>query len=270
MAFSLFGSDHPNKRRLHGGGTAVTPNQQRAVRIDVLGPLRVVVDGVEVPVPGERRRAVLALLALAAGDVCSVDEVLGEVWPDELPGTGRRALHSHVSRLRRHLGAHRARLASVGAGYRLELLDDELDAAVAQRLAAEARAVRDTDPHAAVALLAEALKMWRGTALEEFPDVAGLATEAVALAALRADLRDEWLEARLATGDRTVQGDAARAAAEDPLRERTAMVLIRALAQADRPADAMRVAHDYRERLADATGFSTSATFAELESAVAT
>ena len=44
-----------------GAGSAPPP-----VRVEVLGPLRLVVDGATVDVPGPKRRAVLALLALAA------------------------------------------------------------------------------------------------------------------------------------------------------------------------------------------------------------
>ena len=38
-----------------------------AVRVDVLGPLRLLVDGRPVEVRGPKRRALLALLALAEG-----------------------------------------------------------------------------------------------------------------------------------------------------------------------------------------------------------
>src|SRR5687767_1483472 len=95
--------------------------EEVAVRVEVLGPLRLLIDGSPVEVPGPRRRAVLALLALAAGRPVSVDELLEAVWPDEVPSSGRRALHSHVSRLRAHLGAHADRLVRVGGAYRLEL-----------------------------------------------------------------------------------------------------------------------------------------------------
>ena len=43
------------------------------VRVEVLGPLRLVVDGAVVDVPGPKRRAVLALLALATGRTGPVD-----------------------------------------------------------------------------------------------------------------------------------------------------------------------------------------------------
>ena len=64
-----------------------------------------------------------------------------------------------------------------------------------------------------------ALAAWRGEGLEEFAEVAPLAAEAVALAELRLELTDAWIEARLAAGHdpAAVVGDAARAAAAAPL-----------------------------------------------------
>ena len=56
-----------------------------AVRVDVLGPLRLRVDGRSVDVRGPKRRAVLALLALAEGRTVTVDQVVDALWPDDPP-----------------------------------------------------------------------------------------------------------------------------------------------------------------------------------------
>ena len=111
------------------------PERDVQVRIDLLGPLQLTVAGRPVDVPGPRRRAVLALLAVAEGRVVSTDELLDAVWPDEVPDSGRRTLHSHVSRLRGHLGTAAERLSRAGTGYRLALEPHELDAAEARRAA---------------------------------------------------------------------------------------------------------------------------------------
>ena len=97
------------------------------LRVEVLGPLRVVVDGAPVEVPGPKRRAVLALLALAEGRTVSVDRLVDALWPGEMPDSGRQALHTHVSRLRTHLGPAASRLQTRHDGYRLDLAADELD-----------------------------------------------------------------------------------------------------------------------------------------------
>ena len=55
------------------------------------------------------------------------------LWADEDGGGDRAALQSHVSRLRRHLGATAGRLDSSDAGYRLQLDPAGLDAATGGR-----------------------------------------------------------------------------------------------------------------------------------------
>jgi predicted ATPase/DNA-binding SARP family transcriptional activator len=234
------------------------------VRIELLGPLRLTVGGVAVDVPGPRRRAVLALLAMAGGRTVSTDELLDAVWPGEMPGSGRRALHSHVSRLRGHLGPAGDRLVREGSGYRLDLGPGELDVDEARALAG---------PGATTDALGRALSLWRGTALDEFAGVAPLDADAVAVAELRRDLTDDWLEGRLAADAGPVPPDlveaATRAAAAEPLRERTHALLVTALARAGRQADALRAAHDLRYRMVEETGLDPGPAFAAVERAVA-
>ncbi|MDQ3989406.1 MAG: AfsR family transcriptional regulator, partial [Actinomycetota bacterium] len=58
------------------------------VRVELLGPLRLVVDGAAVDVRGPKRRAVLALLALAEGRAVTVDHLVDALWPSEVPESG--------------------------------------------------------------------------------------------------------------------------------------------------------------------------------------
>jgi predicted ATPase/DNA-binding SARP family transcriptional activator len=233
-----------------------------ALRIDVLGPLRLTVDGDIVEVPGPRRRAVLALLVLAGGRTVSVDALLDAVWPDAAPDSGRRALHSHISRLRGHLGRHGDALERDGAGYRLRSDLVVVDLAEVRDTITRARAELAGAPDRAAQLLGVALEHWRGDALDEFDDVASLAADAVAIATLRDDTHDEWCEARLAAGgDPQLVADLARATAASPQRERTVITLVRALAAEGRQAEALRAAHEFRQRLADETGFDPSPAF---------
>ncbi|HEX8760938.1 MAG TPA: winged helix-turn-helix domain-containing protein [Pseudonocardiaceae bacterium] len=94
-------------------------DERSPVRVDLLGPLRLVVEGIPVDVRGPKRRAVLALLTLAEGRAVTVDHLVDALWPSEIPESGRQALHSHVSRLRGHLGPAAARLETLANGYRL-------------------------------------------------------------------------------------------------------------------------------------------------------
>lgn len=239
-----------------------------ALCLDVLGPLTLRVDGQEVEVPGTRRRAVLGLLALEAGRVASTERLVDCVWPDEPPDNAVQAIYNHISRLRGHLGAHADRLERRGSGYRLTLEPYELDADAARRLA-RAVAAPGTPPATAAELARSALELWRGQALEEFRTLPALEVESIGLDELRLQLVDDLVEARLALGDRTVTVDAAAAAASSPLRERTALLYVQALARDGRTAEAMAAAQAYRRRLVDETGLDPGPALAELEHSVA-
>jgi hypothetical protein len=91
-------------------------DERPPLRVEVLGPLRLVVKGTPVDVRGPKRRAVLALLALAEGRAVSVDHLVDALWPSDVPESGRQALHSHVSRLRGQLGSAAARLETLDGG----------------------------------------------------------------------------------------------------------------------------------------------------------
>ena len=77
-----------------------------AVEVGLLGALRLRVDGAEVAVPGERRRALLALLTVAGRHGMGIGRLVDALWGDDLPREPIAALHNLVSRLRRHLGRH--------------------------------------------------------------------------------------------------------------------------------------------------------------------
>ena len=55
--------------------------------VQVLGPVRVTRDGLEVAIHGRKERRVLAVLVAAAGDPVSVDELVEALWFDEPPRT---------------------------------------------------------------------------------------------------------------------------------------------------------------------------------------
>ena len=237
------------------GHSAVMDRTTLALCVDVLGPLVLRVRGAAVDVVGSRRRAVLVLLALEGVHGLSTERLIDSLWPDDPPENAVQALYSHVHRLRRHLGPLANRLERQPKGYRLRLEPFELDADAARRLAS-------SDPHAALAL-------WRGPALMEFRSLPALETASVGLDELRLKLVDDLLESRLARGDRDVVVDAAAAAAASPLRERTALLHVRALAADGRTADAMAAAQAFRRKLADETGLDPTEALAELEQRVA-
>jgi DNA-binding SARP family transcriptional activator len=237
-----------------------------SVRVDVLGPLRLVVDGAAVAVVGPKRRAVLALLALAEGRTVAVDHVVDALWPVDLPGSARQAVHTHVSRLRALLGSAAARLQTWPGGYRLDL--DELDLGQARTALARARA--DRDPAGALALLREAHALWRGPVLADLCDVAPIAAAAQDCAQLHREVTDALVSCALAAGrPGEVVGLAAAAHAADPLREPAVLLLMRTLGATGRAPEALRVGREYRRRLAEETGLDPAPALGALERDIA-
>lgn len=239
------------------------------VRVEVLGPLRLFVDGRPVDVPGPKRRAVLALLALAEGRIVTVDHLLGALWPSEVPESGRRALHNHVSRLRALLGSAATRLETRHDGYRLALGRDELDLARARALLAAARSTAPHDPVGTLARLREAHRLWRGPVLADLAEVLPIAAAVEELAQLHREVTGALITNAVAAGEaEAVLGLAAASLAADPLREPAALHLIRALAAAGQAPEALRVAREFRHRLIEETGLDPSPALGELERGV--
>lgn len=245
-------------------------DQGPPVRVEMLGPLRLLVDGVAVDVRGPKRRAVLALLALAEGRTVTVDHLVDALWPEEVPESGRQALHSHVFRLRGHLGPAATRLETLPDGYRLALEAHDLDLAQARALLATARVSAQQDPTHALALLREAYALWRGPVLSDLTEIPEVATAVEGCAQLHREVTDALIGCAIDAGEADeVLGLAAASLASDPLREPAALMLMRALAATGRAPEALRTGRDYRHRLADETGLDPSPDLGRLEREIA-
>src|SRR5688572_9746535 len=170
------------------------------VRVDVLGPLCLVVGGVSIDVRGPKRRALLALLAMAGGRAVTADQLVDTLWPSAAPDSGRAALHSQVSRLRGHLGQGAERLITLDGGYRLVLAADGLDVARAQAPLNEGRGTAQGDPAAARAPPREARALWRGPAFTGLPEVPSLSTMAIGLERLHQEVTDLLVECAIDAG----------------------------------------------------------------------
>ncbi|GAA4928507.1 putative ATPase [Actinomycetospora succinea] len=239
------------------------------VGVDVLGPLRLAVDGAAVDVRGPKRRAVLALLGLAEGRTVTVEQLVDALWPDDPPESARATVHSHVSRLRADLGpAGGPCLTTDDGGYRLHLAEGGLDLRRVRALRDLARAT--DDPATAVGLLREARAAWRGTALADLADVPPLRAVAQAARELWRDVTDRLAAALIATGaaEQALE-PAGDALADDPLCEPAVLLLVRAQAATGQAPRALQTAREYRARLADETGLDPSPALAALESEVA-
>lgn len=223
-------------------------------------------DGGQVAVGGPRSRALLALLALEAGRFVPAERLIDGMYGEYPPDGAANALQSQVSRLRTAL-KDLAPVEFTAAGYRLVVEPDEVDVLAFERLAREGRALLKNGEHAKAArVLGDALALWRGPAFADLPD---FAARAARLEELRADAVDDHVEARLALGQAgDVLDELRETVAAQPLRERPRAQLVRALAAADRPADALAAFEDARRVLADELGADPGPELAEAHLAV--
>ncbi len=234
-----------------------------SLQIGVLGPLRVILEGRDVPLVSPIRRAVLGVL-VAAGSAVSADRLIDAVWGDLPPDTARRTLQSHLSRLRQTLGGPEV-IASVGSGYALIVDPGAIDADHFTDLVARSVGAA---PETAVALLDEALELWRGPAYADFDDRDFARPEVARLDELRMDARERRAAALIETGAVGVAVATLEAlVVEAPLRERAWVHLSRALGAAGRPAEGLRALDRARDNLAN-IGLEPSAEVREAEKAL--
>ena len=148
---------------------------RRKVMLRCLGPYALEVDGVAVDLTAvkPRHRSLLWLLSIHAGEAVHSDAILEALWPDAPEGPGRRNLQVAVSSLRHAIEPDAPRgqwdlLVREGDAYRLAVDDhDDVDICRFDQLLAEARVLRDEQPHEAVGRYTDALTLWRGDLIPE-------------------------------------------------------------------------------------------------------
>jgi predicted ATPase/DNA-binding SARP family transcriptional activator len=259
-------ADSPRTARVQGCDDAPVIGQPTEIELGILGALEVRVDGRPIPVPGARQRALLTSLLLRRGTVVPVDRLVDEVFGEAPPREARNALQTYVTRLRQSLGPAAAVVATRAPGYVLEIPGDAVDAERFAALLGQARGAEA--PTAALALLDRALALWRGPAYAEFASTFARG-EALRLSELRLAAEEDRAVLLLRL-DRVAEATAAleAIAAREPWRERAVELLVTALAQAGRTANALDALAGYRDRLRDELGLDPSAKLRRLEEQV--
>lgn len=211
------------------------------LRIGLLGPLSIEVDGAIVDVASATQRRALIFLAIHANEVVSSDHLADAVWGVAAPSDPRHAVHSLIHRLRNRVIAGDGRSAGIvrhDPGYVLEIDPLHIDANAFCDQVSRARSIPEHRPAARRDVLSVALDLWRGDALMDVTYDSWAISEIRRLTELRVSACEALARANIDLGS----GEIAIAELESlterfPLRESLWLLLWEALAQASRHAE---------------------------------
>ncbi|MEV4630620.1 BTAD domain-containing putative transcriptional regulator [Micromonospora sp. NPDC049523] len=207
--------------------------------------------------PEFKVRALLANLLVHESRPVSTDRLTEDLWGDTPPTNRTGALHTKVWQLRRTLedaepGASEL-VVSRPPGYLLRPDPGSVDAYRFQKLVAEAR--KTGSPRARAAILADALALWRGSVLADFPDEDFARPTITRLEEQRLVALEERAEVMLELGEHSLLvGELSDLVAEHPLRERLRAAQMRALYRAGRQTEALNSFDELHKLLADRLG----------------
>ncbi|MFI1276761.1 BTAD domain-containing putative transcriptional regulator [Micromonospora sp. NPDC020751] len=236
------------------------------MRVRLLGPVDVTAGTKAGTVSGIRRKGVLAVLALHPGVIVSTDRLIDVIWGDQAPATAPNSLQSHVSYLRRIIGA-RSAIVGRSPGYVLDLPGEATDVEVAERLIREG--TRSTDHGHARTVLASALELWRGRSLVDVASLGWLHEQAERLEHLRLVAVRALVDSRLALGEHAqLVPELELLTQEHPLDEHIHEQLMVALYRAGRQSDALATYRRLRRTLRDDLGIEPSPALRNRESAI--
>lgn len=216
---------------------------------EVLGPLRVTVDGAEVPIRRPARRRLLALLLLEPGIRQSTDLLIERFWGDDAPTNPKAALQTHLSALRGLLPD--GTIVTEGYGYRLAVEGGDLDVRrFTAAVTAAQQAVRRGDWSGAEQAAETALPLWRGAPFPDLADDLFARPERTLFEQLRSEVEEAHAHALLEQG----RADEAlplleRLVPAQPLREGRWRQLMLARYRLGRQAEALDAYRQAREAL---------------------
>ncbi len=240
------------------------------MRFAVLGPVVVESDTGPLDIIRPRHRAVLTYLLLHANTLVPAAQIIEAIWGGDAPTTARTQIQVAISAVRKALrpaGAD-ARLVTSFAAYQLRAEPDELDIEQFDRLVRLGRATAASEPEQAVRQLRTALALHRGVPL--------LGSVGVFVEPARADLGDRILgaweqlvEIELGLGNHAAQVEQLTSLTlANPLRERLAGQLMRALYRSGRTGEALEWYRRLAAALRAELGVSPSRQLRELQQAI--
>jgi len=238
----------------------VPPSTKAKLEYRLLGPLEVADGGTQLPLRGQKQRALLAIMLIHAGEVLATDRLVDLLWGEHPPRTAATSLQNFVAQLRKVLPPDV--LVTKPSAYQLCASPDQIDVGRFERLVREAKI---ESPDRRVDLLRDALGLWRGGALCDFRYEPFAETEIRRLEELRLDAIEERIAAELELGrGADLIAELESLVRENPLREALRGQLMLALYRAGRQAEALQTYHDARHVLVDELGIEPRPALQEL------
>lgn len=237
---------------------------QTPLDIELLGRIAVRLGDAELTLRGELPRALLARLALAAGEPVPGEVLVRELWADP-PETAAVAVRGNISKLRQ--AGLDPFLHGGRGGYRLDVDGERVDLLRLRRAVQELRnAVAEGTGDGRLAdLEGVAGLLWSGEALPELEEQPFAVRVRAELAEERRFAGQELIADLIERGDhqRALAG-AGMLRAEHPLADEPVRLEALALAGVGRSSEALAAIDRYAERLADELGLELPAALAEL------
>ena len=242
--------------------------RKSSMEFRVLGPAELWSAGQQADIGSARSRSVLAILLLTPRTIVPAETLIDRLWDADPPPKARESLTVYVARLRaalRDAVGDGVRLAGRASGYVLDVDPQSVDLHVFRRLRRQAGALAgSSDYEGAAVLLREADGLWRGQAL------AGI--RGTWVARIRDSLEEERraalverIECELRTGRQAeLVGELRGLLAQYPLDETFIGQQMTALYRVGRPADALSLYRESRDRLVDEQGTEPGPALAEL------
>jgi len=228
------------------------------MRFRILGHLEVQGPDGWTAINAGKWRSLLACLLVRPGQLVPTESLIFELWGDSPPGTANNMVSIYVHRLRKEvIGDAEGRiLVHQAPGYLLRVAPGDLDIQVFESLVAQGRAeLAAGRAERAAELLGEALALWRGPLLADVPRSPALAIHVERAAELWLDATELRVAADLACGRAAqVVAELRGLVGDHPLRERLWALLVRALEEAGRRAEAFEAFALARRTIADELG----------------
>ena len=221
------------------------------MRVQVLGSFEVELDSGPVHLTPAQKR-ILAYLVVRAGHPATAEQIAEAALSNEDGAASVSAVRFHISKTRAALGSSAAQspVVTTGAGYVLDLEKVTIDAVEFETKVEAAQARLGDDPAQARSLLGEALASWGGDPYGDFRYAEFARPDADRLAELHVAAHESMLDARIRCGDgRGAVPDLEALLTAHPYRESVAGLLMTALVQAGRQADAIAVYDRFSTRL---------------------